>query len=399
MQMEWKGAEKKDQGLTKIPKRWLHIHYYEALNILFRFENSLRVFVYAVLKNEFRDKWDESSFSFSGGESQSIKGIAQRRINQAENFGYLGYDIRAPLMHLTSGELIELLTSNAYWEKFRPHFKGNKEIIKNKLLEIGNIRNSLAHFRPIKADDIELIKQNSRHTLLGVEKCLQSIFSQPLRVPTNTAEDWYKSISVLGIPSVSTTPYFSADEEWINVKLTFTAPMLGKQRYSESYYQYVMGTLNSPNVLSQYTALRKHVTYLSEYVNYPSQTAEYDLQITKDLNFVFRRDVLVSVHQELAQEFSGILRVIAEESELLRQDNLARGKLVESASANAVFYKPENAKEARWHFNYHSLSREYQSEHPNEYWGQPAFGGDIVGGARRYPWMPDDISESDGWLD
>lgn len=31
--MDWKSASKNDQGLYKIPKRWLQIHYYEALNI------------------------------------------------------------------------------------------------------------------------------------------------------------------------------------------------------------------------------------------------------------------------------------------------------------------------------------------------------------------------------
>jgi hypothetical protein len=184
--MEWKSATKNEQGFITLPKRWLHIHYYEAMNILFRFENSLRVFVYSVLKNEYFEKWSECSFPIAGGDSRSINGIAARRIGQAASFGYLGFDIKAPLMHLTSGELVELLTSDAYWPKFRGYFKGNKEIIKNKLLEIGTIRNSLAHFRPIKPEDIELVKQNSRHTLLSVEECLSNIFVQSLRVPTNT---------------------------------------------------------------------------------------------------------------------------------------------------------------------------------------------------------------------
>ena len=187
--MEWKDSTITDNNFIKIPKRWLHIHYYEALNILFRFENSLRVFVYSILKNEFLDEWKNCNFSMPGGDQKSIKGIANKRIKQSESFGYLGFDITAPLMHLTSGELVELIVSDPYWPKFKSHFKGNKEIIKNKLLEIGNIRNSLAHFRPIKPEDIGLVKQNSRHTLIGVEKCLKNLFSQTLRVPTNTTDD------------------------------------------------------------------------------------------------------------------------------------------------------------------------------------------------------------------
>lgn len=111
--MEWKPTIRNDQGLLKVPKRWLHIHYYEALSILFRFENSLRVFVYAILKNEYSSKWGDCNFSMPGGDATAIKSLAARRINQADNFGYLGFDIKATLMHLTSGELVELITADA----------------------------------------------------------------------------------------------------------------------------------------------------------------------------------------------------------------------------------------------------------------------------------------------
>jgi len=106
--MDWKSADVNDEGLIRIPKRWLHTYYYEALNILFRFENSLRVFVYAVLKNERFEKWVECSFSINGAAADSIKGISKKRISHAKNFGYLGYEITAPVAHLTSGELVEL---------------------------------------------------------------------------------------------------------------------------------------------------------------------------------------------------------------------------------------------------------------------------------------------------
>jgi hypothetical protein len=392
--VEWKSAETKNDGLKQIPARWLHIYYFEALNILFRFENSVRTFVYAILKNEFQDKWDQCSCSFAGGEPQSIKGIASKRISQAESFGYLGLDIRAPLMHLTSGELIELLTSEAYWPKFRPHFRGNKEIIKNKLLEIGTIRNALAHFRPIKADDIELIKQNSRHALLGVEQCLKNIFLQPIRVPTNTTADWYRAISTLGTAHISTTPFFSADETWVSVALTFKTPMLSKRRYGETYFSYKLAKLNSANVLLGHSVLRKHVTCLTETVSYPSLSKEYDITISKDLYFVFRKDVLENSHKEISEDFAAFLRTAAEECELLVQDNLARGKMMETADVTAYWSKPPD-KEGRWIFGYEELRQVYKSNDPDEYWGQRIYASDIVSGVKRYPWMPEDISDEE----
>lgn len=54
--MKWEQASKKDDA-TMIPYSWINIHYYETLNTLFRLENSLRIFVYIVLKNHLFDKW------------------------------------------------------------------------------------------------------------------------------------------------------------------------------------------------------------------------------------------------------------------------------------------------------------------------------------------------------
>ena len=83
-----------------------------------------------------------------------------------------------------------------------------------------------------------MVKQNSRHTLLGVEEYLTNVFIQSLRVPTNTNEDWYKSISTLGTNQIKTTPYYSANEAWVNVKLTFKTPILSKDTYTNNFFSF-----------------------------------------------------------------------------------------------------------------------------------------------------------------
>ena len=397
--MEWKSVTKNQEGLIKIPKRWLHVHYYEAMNILFRFENSLRVFVYVILKNEFLDKWQDCTFSIAGSDPISIKGLAEKRIAQAENFGYLGFNIKAPLMHLTSGELVDLVTSEGYWPKFKACFKGNKEIIKNKLLEIGTIRNSLAHFRPIKPEDIELVKQNSRHTLLGVEECLSNIFMQGLRVPTNTGEEWYKSISTLGTDLITTAPYYSADECWINVKLNFETPILSKNVFGEKLCQFWLAKINTPNILLNHNVLTKYVTFLSEALSYPRLSEKFDIQINKDLNFVFRKNILVKNHEVIVGQFREVLGKITEECDLLSKDHLARGSLVETTNGSSFFFEPKGEKSGKWQHHYIDLLQPYQPNHPEEYWGEYHFTSDVVAGSTRYPWMPADISEEEGYTD
>jgi hypothetical protein len=398
MFMDWKLATRNEQGLINVPKRWLHIHYYEAMNILFRFENSLRVFVYAILKNEFLEKWRDCVFTLPGGDSNSIKATAAKRISQAESFGYIGFDIKAPLMHLTSGELVELIMAEAYWPKFKGCFKGNKDIIKNKLLEIGTIRNSLAHFRPIKPEDIELVKQNSRHTLVGVEECLGNIFNQRLRVPTNSIDEWYKSISTLGTDLITTAPFYSADECWVNIKLKFDTPILSKSQIIEKkFYSFTVAKINTSNILRKHNVLTRYVTYVSEDVSYPVLSEKYDLQVSKDLNFVFRKDILVENNKAIADEFKEVLTKITEECDLLRQDSLARGSIIETAEGNSFVLEREG--ESKWRHNYSGLLQAYQPNDPDEYWGQEQSASDIVAGCSRYPWMPGDISEKGGYFD
>ncbi|WP_261927118.1 Swt1 family HEPN domain-containing protein, partial [Vibrio aestuarianus] len=118
--------------------------------VLFRFENSLRVFVYTVLKDQLKDKWQETAVS-----NGCIKSETKKRIKQSEEYGYLGHDTTCPMLFLNSGELIEIIVSDAYWKYFAKYFKSSKSIVITKLQEIGTVRNSLAHFRPLKEDDVE----------------------------------------------------------------------------------------------------------------------------------------------------------------------------------------------------------------------------------------------------
>jgi hypothetical protein len=73
-------------------------------------ENGLRVFVYVVLKNKFKDKWSETALQTADDEPSTIAATAAKRLAQAKGFGYLGYEISSPLMYLNSGELTRIIT-------------------------------------------------------------------------------------------------------------------------------------------------------------------------------------------------------------------------------------------------------------------------------------------------
>lgn len=391
--MDWKLAHVNDEGLVKVPESWLQLHYYEALNILFRFENSLRVFVYIILKMEKMDSWDESSFKASGNDPQSIKNIASKRISQARNFGYLGFEVMSPLMHLTSGELVEIITADAYWPIFKKHFKGNKDIIKNKLLEIGTVRNSLAHFRPLKPEDLELIKLNSRHTLMGVEDCLKNVFNIYSNVPTNTADEWYKSLKMVKGENISISLTHSKNEEWVCVKFSFNSPQFKKSTLIENFYSFELAKIKPDSILKNYPELKKHIIYMTETVNKPELSDDHDIRQKTSVNICFSIKTLQSCYEEIIKELNQVISDISEECKLIASDGLARGTIIESA--NSFIYLDKSQKEPTWEYIYQELKQVYEPEHSVEYWGEHNFAtSDVVGDCQKFPWMESKISNA-----
>ena len=86
----------------------------------------------------------------------------------------------------------------------------------------------------------------------------------------------------------------------------------------------------------------------SEKVGPPGTANGLNVFIIKSLNFVFRKDVLVANSETVAAEFKNALLRVNEECNLLQQDHLARGKIVEAVSVSSTLEKPEG-QNARWY--------------------------------------------------
>jgi len=390
--MKWEKAVETKEKLLQIPESWLFLHYYEALTVLFRIENALRVFVFSVLKNEFGEKWLETNITSDDSTQGTIASIAKRRINQARNFGYLGYSITCPIMHLTSGELIQLITSDANWKYFTKYFLGSKDIIKNKLDEIGAIRNSLAHFRPVRQSDIEVVKQNANHVLVAIEKCISEMFECKNVVPTNTAEDWYKELRTLGTDHC--TLYFlqSADEQWIKISIEYGCPVVEQFVTLNNYRRYKVLSIISPTILREYPILSNLITYLTEYVPYSLMDEKIKSpHFSKVIELVLSHKILKEHFKELRKQIEEVLLLVSKETELIKQDNLAKGKIVQAVEVNATL------REDTWRMRHHKLMCEVGTDDPPEFWGSSGsfswLGSDFVSRTSKYPWMPTEVSE------
>lgn len=398
--MEWEKATKSGDNKTyAIPQRWLHVHYYEALNILFRVENSLRVFVFAVLKNTLFDQWANINISTEDSDGQkTISVVAKRRANQAKGFGYLGYQVACPIMYLTGGELSRLITSDEYWKHFAGYFKGSKEIIRTKLDEISHIRNALAHFRPISEDDVEVIRQNAKQSLAGVEPYLKGMVVAGDIVPTNTEGQWYKDLDAVEIVCAQHDVTFvrrqSAGEKWIHLELTFPATIFSMAKRGSTRYG-SPSRLKTSAILESFPEIAKYVTHLSEEGGRfrTSRNIDSDVTISKECTFVFFADTLEKNAKSIAGNLVKLVELVAEETALVGGDNLARGTLVSTASIHGTF----NEEKSSWTFNAQTLACPVGEEDSPEYWGNLDLAFvDFIAGAKRYPWMSADISEP-GW--
>lgn len=390
--MNWKEAKHKEENIYELPGDWLKIEYFEAINILFRVENSLRVFVYLILKNEFKDKWKDLAVTSDDTENSTIGAIAKKRISQDKNYAYLGYHLTSPLLYLTSGELIRVITSDKYWKFFKQYFLGSREIIKTKLDEIGNVRNSLAHFRPVKKGDIELVKQNSIHTLTEIEKTLFDFINCADIVPTNTEDKWYKEIITLGINECKLNFKQSKNEKWIKLQLSFTPPILLK---SEMYSSWKVKTLNlkTDELLLNYPKLSKHCICASEIIpsSYAKNVNSYSLN--KKIEFTFSRLTLEKDYLEIKTDIEEILLKISQEISLITQDNLARGKLIEVITCT---FSKEQSKDY-YKLYAKQFCTEITDNNPVEFWGNLShtFKGFITS-TEKFPWMNVNISEDKG---
>lgn len=388
--MEWKSAEIKEGNLYKIPESWLHLYYYEALNILFRFENALRIFVYVILKQHLGKDWDLAAL----GDGITIRTETKKRLSQVREHGYLGYDVSSPMLFLNSGELTQLIASDAYWKYFGKYFKASKAIVLTKLQEIGTVRNSLAHFRPIKQDDIDLIKQNSKHLLIAIEDCLVQITSISDIVPTNSEENWYKELKPIGSNQLTTAIHASRDQNWIRLQLSYAVPNLTKYKSDQKYHTYKVGIVRIEQLVKKYPSIRENCIFISEAIPYPRMSGDLNPIITQQISIVLSNHSIEENLEIISGSLKEIALTVETETELIKQDSLARGELIEAKTISAAHRESSSGR--YWSFSFDAMYTVSNSIDDVEYWGQRwHYETDFISSTSHYPWMPSSVSNDD----
>lgn len=393
--MEWYRHSKNQDGTITVPDNWIFINYYEALSLLFRIENALRMFVYIVLKDELGEAWETLEISSDEKGKMTISALAKQRIEQNRDFGYLGYPINSPLMYLTSGELVRIIIHDSYWKHFKPYFMAAKNVVTLKLQEIGNIRNALAHFRPIKPDDTEVVKQNANQVLIVVEKTLVDIVRCDQVIPTNTEEEWYSTLRSVGTQEAQLLFSQSVDNKWVRVTMCYYPPILRQAPLgSASWKSYRTINIRALDVLQSYHGLASSVIFLSEEIPYMLMPQDFKPKFQKRLAFTFSRKTLAEKYDELKKQFEQVVKQISSETELLSEDQLARGRILNCCTISAK--RTGSDDQPFWDWNQSSLRTPVQAEYPAEFW-RPLDASDpnFISNTEKYPWMPASVSETE----
>jgi len=387
--VKWTAAQFEVDKGVRIPDNWLFLHYYDALSILFRIENALRTFVYVVLKAKHKDDWRALTIGPDEGGQTAIDAVAKRRAAQDDAFGYLGYTISSPLMYLTSGELIRLVLSEAYWPLFAPYFPTTKSIVATKLEEIGNVRNALAHFRPLKPDDVEVVRQNANQVLSRVEETLVRIANMFAVVPTNTEEPWYRNLRGLTTHGLHVSFQQSDDERWVAFTLSYDCPIISEPDLHPNYRHHRVLIVLTPPILRASQVLRESTVFASESIPYATAVGDEQPRLLKEIQFSFSRETLSAEHERIKSELERLLAAITAEKELITEDNLARGEFVRTAWVSST--RAQGAP--RWQVDTTSLQSPISPADPVEYWaGKPIFTTHFLTDTESYPWMPVNVS-------
>lgn len=390
--MKWEEAKKHKDGLQIIPEKWIHVHYFDALNILFRLENTLRVFVYSVLKNQFYSKWQNIDLESDDAAKGTIGSISKKRINQARDFGYLCHPVNCPMMFLTAGELIRIITSESYWKFFSRYFPGKREIIKNKLDEIGVVRNSLAHFRPIRKSDIEVLRQNALHSFSDIEEYLRDLFLIKKEiVPTNLNESWYQKLRRIDSDLIKLKVFWSKSCKWVLIDLVYTGPTEISEHRWENAKKYKVVNINTSEIVAQNQNLLDYTTYVTERIGKLEIDESGKLVFQKSISLVFSIESLSLNVDLICDSIVKILeKVQVEYSEVIKVDG-ASGSIVQPVLLHA-----SKKSDARWWSFDSDVLRSLSSiKDPPEFWG--AFShweGEVISDVNDFPWMHTSVCDA-----
>src|SRR5690606_16621763 len=163
-------------------------------------------------------------------------------------------------------------------------------------------------------------------------------------------------------------------------------------KVSESYFGYFFTTVNlkTDSILVDYPKIAKHTICVTEITPSAYTKTPEEKSFVKQIRFTFSRASLEKNYSEIKTDLENILLSISKEIALIKDDNLARGRLIEVVKCR---FEMQVDKEY-YKFDGEVFETEFDEESPVEYWGSFNHSSkNFITDTEKYPWMPVEISE------
>ncbi len=118
---------------------------------------------------------------------------------------------------------------------------------------------------------------------------------------------------------------------------------------------------------------------------------DFTIDAQKEIGLTFSRRILSAEHVKIKESLENLLSQISNETDLLREDQLARGKLVSVTRVSAR--RNVEGDKVWWSVVRSGLQSATPDRELPEYWSFTSAGADFVSDTEDYPWMPVKICE------
>lgn len=181
--------------------------------------------------------------------------------------------------------------------------------------------------------------------------------------------------------------FFSDNEEWVKIELKYNCPVISKNVYGQRHVFYRLLSIISPSVLKKYPSLTNLIIYLSEDASNDGMSKDYITNFFKHISIVIGKKTISDSHETICSQIKDLMAKISEETELIKQDNLARGSIIKTVDARAIYRESEENK--YWDYKTNELICNGEEDSPPEFWSDTYFPPEnFISDSHRYPWMP-----------
>jgi hypothetical protein len=372
-----------------IPIDWVPIEYYEAYNILFRIENVLRLLLFVVLKSHCRDEWENITIGDEGN-TATIRALARKRREAAQDFGHLGAPSNNPLLFLNGGEIVRLITSEKYWHHFQECFPANRMNTQLKLFEILSIRNDIAHFRAINSGHIVTLKHNSDQVLQKTAEYLTGVVCYGLiGRPTSITQAWSADLQRMSQGNVGLA-IFPGSEGWLTLKLHYRQPITSIVDLTNGDKLVMFKRLESLSILKNYKGITSNIVSMQEAVDEQMDEDNrpyFDDYIDADIMFTAHVRTINKHTEEFVGEMNRLVAdILSEES----TENIPDGKQV--LSLGTIHWS--EGLNSLWNDISQKANESSFPEYWGDYFGRKAFvPEDFISRTRYFPWFAKTVTQ------